>query len=51
MSVTLIDGMSDALSDGTPDKATMRWQKIEHFLQAHEYIMNADVCALCDAAP
>jgi Fic family protein len=43
--------MSDALSDGKPDKAAMRWQKIERFLQTHEYIMNADVRALCDVSP
>lgn len=41
---------SHALSDGKPDKATMRWQKIESFLQAHEYIMNADVRTLCSVS-
>ena len=38
---------SDAMSDGKMDKKTLRWQKIEQFLQAHEYIMNADVRELC----
>ena len=46
---SLIDAinMSDALSDGKADKATGRWQKIEEYLQTHEYIMNADVRELC----
>ena len=30
-----------------PDKATMRWKQIEKFLETHEFIMNADVRALC----
>ena len=38
---------SDAMSDGKMDKKTLRWQKIEQFLQTHEYIMNADVRELC----
>ena len=38
---------SDEMSDGKMDKATLRWQKIEQFLQTHEYIMNADVRELC----
>lgn len=28
------------------DKATMRWEQIEKFLETHPYIMNADVRAL-----
>lgn len=46
---SLIDAIntSDEMSDGKTDKATTRWQKIEHFLQTHDYIMNADVRALC----
>ena len=32
---------------GKIDKKTLRWQKIEQFLQTHEYIMNADVRELC----
>ena len=38
---------SDVMSDGKMDKKAMRWQKIDHFLQTHEYIMNADVRELC----
>jgi Fic family protein len=50
---SLIDAIStsNALSVGKPDKATMRWQKIERFLQTNAYIMNADVRALCDVSP
>ena len=46
---SLIDAIhtSDAMSDGKMDKKTLRWQKIEPFLQTHEYIMNADVRELC----
>lgn len=38
---------SDEMSDGTIDKATMRWKQIEKFLETHEFIMNADVRELC----
>ena len=38
---------SDEMSDGAMDKATVRWKQIEKFLQTHEFIMNADVRALC----
>lgn len=46
---SLIDAidMSDEMSDGVANKATMRWKKIEKFLEIHPYIMNADVRALC----
>ena len=46
---SLIDAIhtSDAMSDGKMDKKALRWQKIEQFLQTHEYIMNADVRELC----
>lgn len=46
---SLIDaiGASDEVSDGATDKATMRWNQIEKFLETHPYIMNADVRALC----
>ena len=46
---SLIDAIhtSDTMSDGKMDKKTLRWQKIEQFLQTHEYIMNADVRELC----
>lgn len=42
--------MSDPVSDEKQDKATIRWHKIEQFLQTHEYIMNADVRELCDVS-
>lgn len=38
---------SDVMSDGSMDKAMLRWKQIEKFLQTHEFIMNADVRALC----
>ena len=41
---------SDVMSDGTLDKKTLRWRKIEQFLQTHEYIMNADVRELCEVS-
>lgn len=41
---------SDVMSDGKMDKKAMRWQKIDHFLQTHEYIMNADVRELCEVS-
>ncbi len=46
---SLIDAIntSDEMSDGPMDKATMRWKQIEKFLETHEFIMNADVRALC----
>lgn len=46
---SLIDAIhtSDAMSDGKMNKKTLRWQKIEQFLQTHEYIVNADVRELC----
>ena len=46
---SLIDAIhtSDTMSDGKMDKKAMRWQKIEQFLQTHEYIMNADIRELC----
>ena len=46
---SLIDAIntSDEMSDGSMDKATMRWKLIKMFLETHEFIMNADVRALC----
>lgn len=38
---------SDEMSDGAMDKVTVRWRQIEKFLETHEFIMNADVRALC----
>ena len=40
-------GTSDEISDGKMDKATLRWNKIQAYLKTHDYIMNADVRALC----
>lgn len=40
--------VSDEMSDGKIDKATIRWHKIENFLKTHDYITNADVRELCD---
>ena len=49
---SLIDAIhtSDAMSDEKMDKKALRWQKIEQFLQTHEYIMNADVRELCEVS-
>lgn len=41
---------SDEMSDGTTDKATLRWLQIEKFLVTHEFIMNADVRSLCNVS-
>ena len=38
---------SDETSNKKMDKAAYRWSKIQAFLQTHDYIMNADVRALC----
>ena len=38
---------SDEMSDAPIDKTILRWQQIEKFLETHEFIMNADVRALC----
>ena len=39
--------LNDEMSDGKLDKATLRWNKIQEYLQTHDYIMNADVRKLC----
>lgn len=46
---SLIDtfGTSDAMSNGKIYKVSIRCKLIEEFLQAHDYIMNADVRELC----
>lgn len=46
---SLIDAINtrDEMSDGKMDKATLRWKKIQQYLQTHDYIMNADVRELC----
>lgn len=38
---------SDETSNKKMDKAAYRWSKIHAYLQTHDYIMNADVRALC----
>lgn len=35
--------MIDEMSDEAIGKPTIRWKKIEHYLQTHDFIMNADV--------
>ena len=49
---SLIDAikMSDEMRDATIDKTTLRWQKIEAFLQTNDYIMNRDVQRLCNVS-
>lgn len=39
--------LNDEVSDVKIDKATLRWNKIQEYLQTHDYIMNADVRELC----
>lgn len=39
--------LNDEVSDVKIDKATLRWSKIQEYLQTHDYIMNADVRELC----
>lgn len=39
--------LNDEMSDGKIDKTTLRWDKIQEYLQTHDYIMNADVRELC----
>lgn len=39
--------VSDEVSDGKMEKSTLRWRKIEEFLESHDSIMNADVRELC----
>lgn len=34
---------SDEMSEGKIDKAALRWNKIQTYLQTHDYIINADV--------
>ena len=38
---------SNEISVEKIDKATLRWNKIQAYLKTHDYIMNADVRALC----
>lgn len=39
--------LNDEVSDVKINKATLRWNKIQEYLQTHDYIMNADVRQLC----
>lgn len=39
--------LNDEVSDVKIDKATLRWNKIQEYLQTHDYIMNANVRELC----
>lgn len=50
---SLIDAISvsDEMSDGVMDKASLRWVQVESFLKKHEHIMNADVRVLCGVSP
>lgn len=45
--VKMGDEMSDEMSDVNENKYMQRWKQIETYLEQHEYIMNADVRALC----
>jgi len=49
---SLLDAIntSDDASDVPADKAALRWKQIEKFLEAHPYIMNADVRTLCNVS-
>ena len=49
---SLIDAIntSNEASDVSADKAALRWKQIEKFLEAHPYIMNADVRTLCNVS-
>lgn len=46
---SLIDAIraSDVMSDEKIDKSALRWKQIEKFFATHEFIMNADVRAIC----
>lgn len=39
--------LNDEVNDVKIDKETLRWNKIQEYLQTHDYIMNADVRKLC----
>ena len=39
--------MSDAMSDASQDKSTVRWRRIADFLLCHDHVQNADVRQLC----
>lgn len=50
---SLIDALSvrDEMRDAQSNKATLRWQEIETFLQIHDHVMNADVQEMFDVSP
>ena len=52
INASLIDAIntSDEMSDEPLDKATLRWKRIEKFLETHEFIMNSDVRKLCNVS-
>ena len=39
--------LNDEVRNVKIDKTTLRWNKIQEYLQTHDYIMNADVRELC----
>ena len=41
----------DEMSDGVTNKAQLRWDKIQAYLQKHDYITNANVQELCHVSP
>lgn len=47
--IEVID-MSDEMRDESTNKAQLRWNKIQTYLQKHDYIMNANVQKLCDVS-
>lgn len=40
----------DEMRDGVTNKAQLRWNKIQVYLQKHDYITNANVQKLCDVS-
>ena len=42
--------LNDEVRNVKIDKATLRWNKIQEYLQTHDYIMNADVRELCSVS-
>ena len=48
--VDAIDNSAEMEGHST-DKASIRWNKIRHYLITHDFIMNADVRELCGVSP
>lgn len=42
--------LNDEVRNVKIDKTTLRWNKIQEYLQTHDYIMNADVRELCSVS-